>query len=206
MLLLHNTAFSLLPSVSSTSSSNDNDVTQYERNRMELQSLIDEDLAHLAGLEEYKRSCRLQIQELKSMLKEILKKKQKEKEKDTGPGSVSVQYPSSAVISVFADILLHVRNNLTHTWDPLVEEQRTLYAAVKADYRTVRLRKAIRLSHSFISHEAQLFSSCHANWISSSSLSSSLSLFSPYLSTLFSYPLPILSLSLYLICPRSLPC
>lgn len=193
MLLLHNTAFSLLPSVSSTSSSNDNDVTQYERNRMELQSLIDEDLAHLAGLEEYKRSCRLQIQELKSMLKEILKKKQKEKEKkDTGPGSVSVQYPSSAVISVFADILLHVRNNLTHTWNPLVEEQRTLYAAVKADYRKVRLRKAIRLSHSFMSHEAQLLSSCHANLISSSYL-----LFLSFFS---------LSLSLYLICPRSLPC
>jgi hypothetical protein len=199
VLLLHNTAFSLLPSVSSTSSSNDNDVTQYERNRMELQSLIDEDLAHLAGLEEYKRSCRLQIQELKSMLKEILKKKQKEEEKekekekkDTGPGSVSVQYPSSAVISVFADILLHVRNNLTHTWDPLVEEQRTLYAAVKADYRKVRLRKAIRLSHSFMSHEAQLLSSCHANWISYSSLLF-LSIFS-------------LSLFLYLICHRSLPC
>lgn len=146
VLLLHNTAFALLPSESSTSSRKDNDVTQYENNRTELQSLIDDDLAHRVGLEEHKRSYRLQIQELKSMLKEIIKKKQKEKEKDekkegdvvsAGPGSAALQRTSSAVISVFADILLHVRNDLTQTWNPLDEEQRTLYAAVKLDYRKV---------------------------------------------------------------------
>jgi hypothetical protein len=150
VLLLHNTGFALLPSESSTSSSNDdyndydNDVTQYERNRMALQSLIEEDLAHRVGLEEHKKSCRRQLQELKLMLKEISKTKQKEKEKEkerdmdnSGPGSASVQRTSSAVISVFADILLHVRNDLTETWGPLEEDQRALFAAVKSDYRKV---------------------------------------------------------------------
>lgn len=80
------------------------------------------------------------------MLKEIVKKKQIEKEKNkekdagsAGPGSASVQRTTSAVISVFADILLHVRNDLTQTWNPLDLEQRTLYAAVKLDYRKVGL-------------------------------------------------------------------
>jgi hypothetical protein len=150
VLLLHNTAFALLPSESSTYSSNDdyndndNDVTQYERNRMALQSLIEEDLGHRVGLEEHKKSCRRQLQELKAMLKEITKTKQKEKEKErdmsnSGPGSASVQRTSSAVISVFADILLHVRDDLTETWGPLEEDQRALFTSVKSDYRKVSL-------------------------------------------------------------------
>jgi hypothetical protein len=150
VLLLHNTAFALLPSETSTTSSddNDNDVTRYERNRMELQSLIDEDLARRVGLENHKKSCKLQLQELKSMLKEISKKEQKENECENekekkrvmgsaGPRSVSVQCTGSAVISVFADILLHVRNNLTETSGPLEEDQRALFSAVKSDYRKV---------------------------------------------------------------------
>lgn len=124
------------------SGSSGDDVTQYECNRTELQSLIEEDIVHRVGLQEHKRSCRLQIQELKAMLKEILKKKEKEKEKERGTADSSsaapVQRPSSSVTSVFADILLHVRNDLTETGYLLVEEQKTLFAAVKSDYRKVR--------------------------------------------------------------------
>jgi hypothetical protein len=136
VLLLHNTAFALLPSETSTTSSddNDNDVTRYERNRMELQSLIDEDLAHRVSLEKHKKSCKLQLQELKSMLKEISKKRFMG---SAGPRSVSAQCTGSAVISVFADILLHVRNNLTEISGPLEEDQRALFSAVKSDYRKV---------------------------------------------------------------------
>ena len=143
----------------------DRDCHSYNGEINGITSLVNDHLDYAIALAEHKKSCRLQVHDLKSMLKEVDKCNRKNKleiikyneksDQIDGDTENSFRLSTSAVAAVFADILLQARMDLAERWDPLCLLEKDLFTAVLLDYRKVQIKIISMYLYYFIASEVQ---------------------------------------------------
>ena len=98
-------------------------------------SLVHDNAEFSLALQQHKRSCGVQIQDLKVMLRQLVKSEKKSKLEELS--GYDYKPSTSAVAAVFADILLGTRTDLIESWGPMNEEEKELSISVSNDQRKV---------------------------------------------------------------------
>ena len=98
-------------------------------------SLVHDNAEYSLALQQHKKSCGVQIHDLKAMLRQLVKSDKINRLKNVTGNDF--KQPNSGVAAVFADILLGTRTDLIESWGPMNQEEKELSISVGYDQRKV---------------------------------------------------------------------